>query len=73
MASLVALNGITGNEADLTAAFYHSAAAQVEGVQVFVVTGAELSTLVDSADLVSLLKRKLLELTKRQIQAFKGG
>ena len=69
----VALNGITGNEADLTAAFYHSAAAQIEGVQVFVVTGAELSTLVDSADLVSLLKRKLLELTKHQIQAFKGG
>jgi hypothetical protein len=69
----VALNGITGNEANLTAAFYHSAAAQIEGVQVFVITGAELSTLVDSSDLVGLLKRKLLELTKRQIQAFKRG
>lgn len=69
----VALNGITGDEADLTAAFYHSAAAQIEGVQVFVVTGAELSTLVDSADLVGLLKRKLLELTKRQIQVLKSG
>jgi hypothetical protein len=69
----VALNGITGNEADLTAAFYHSAVAQIEGVQVFVVTGAELATLVDSADLVGLLKRKLLELTKHQIQVFKSG
>jgi hypothetical protein len=42
-------------------------------VQVFVVTGAELATLVDSADLVGLLKRKLLELTKHQIQVFKSG
>ena len=68
----VALNGITGSEADVTAAFYHSAAAQIEGVQVFVVTGVELCALVDSADLAGLLKRKLLELTKRQIQAFKN-
>jgi hypothetical protein len=70
---LVALNGITGDEANLTAAFYHSAAAQIEGVQVFVLTGTELSTLVDSADLVGLLKRKLLERTKLQIQALKSG
>ena len=70
---LVALNAITGSEADLTAGFYHSAAAQIKGVQVFAVTDAELSTLVHSADLVGLLKRKLLELTKRQIQAFKNS
>jgi hypothetical protein len=70
--TFVALSGITGKEGDLTAAFYHTAAAQIEGVQVFVVTGAELSILVDSSDLVGLLKRKLLELTKHQIQAFKN-
>lgn len=69
----VALNGITGDEADLTGAFYHSAVAQIEGVQVFVVTGEELSSLVDSSDLVRLLKLKMLEQTKRQIEAFKRG
>jgi hypothetical protein len=52
---------------------YQVAAAQIEGVQVFVVTGEELATLVDSSDLVRLLKRKMLEQTKRQIQAFQRG
>ncbi len=69
----VALNGITGDAADLTAAFYHSAAAQIEGVQVFVVTGEELSTFIHSSDLVRSLKLKMLEQTKRQIEAFKRG
>ena len=39
----VALNGITGSDADLRAAFYHIATAQIEGVQVFGLTGGELS------------------------------
>ena len=69
----VALHGITGDESDLTAGLYQVAAAQIEGVQVFVVTGEELATLVDSSDLVRLLKRKMLEQTKRQIQAFQRG
>ena len=73
MEFFVALNGITGDESDLTAGFYHVAAAQIDGVQVFVVTGEERATLVDSSDLLRLLKRKMLEQTKRPIQAFQRG
>ena len=69
---LVALHGISGDESGLTAGLYH-AAAQIERVQVLVVTDEELATLVDSSDLVRLLKRKTLEQTKRQIQAFQRG
>jgi hypothetical protein len=41
----VALNGITGDEQNLTAAFFHVAAATIEGVQVLVLTGEELAAL----------------------------
>jgi hypothetical protein len=68
----LALNGITGDADGPTAAFYHSAIAQAEGVQVLVVTGTELEGLTHSSDLVRLLKHKMLELTKRQIQEFKS-
>lgn len=70
---LMALNGITGSEDDLTASFFHTAVAMARGVQVLVITGAELEALIDSSDLVRLLKRRMLELTKHQIQVFKGG
>jgi hypothetical protein len=42
-------------------------------VQVFVVTRGEFATFVDSSDLIRLLKRKMLEQTKRPIQAFERG
>lgn len=67
----VALNGITGDEHNLTAAFFHVAAAMIEGVQVLVLTGEELATLTYAEDLISLFKRKLLGMTRQQIRAVK--
>ncbi|WP_020205743.1 restriction endonuclease [Cupriavidus sp. WS] len=67
----IALNGITGNENNLTAAFFHVAAAMIEGVQILVVTGAELAALNHAEDLIPLLRRKLLEQTRQQIRASK--
>lgn len=68
----LALSGVTGDANGPTAAFYHSAVALAEGVQVLVITGAELEGLTHSSDLIGLLKHKMLELTKRQIQEFKS-
>lgn len=68
----VALNGITGNEQNLTAAFFHVAAAMIEGVQVLVLTGEELAGLGHAEDLVPIFKRKLLGMTRQQIRAAKG-
>ena len=68
----VALNGITGDEQDLTAAFFHVAAAMIEGVQVLVLTGEELAGLRHSEDLIPIFKRKLLGMTRQQIRAAKG-
>jgi hypothetical protein len=68
----VALNGITGDEQNLTAAFFHVAAAMIEGVQVLVVTGEELAALQHAEDLISIFRRKLLGMTRQQIRAVKG-
>jgi hypothetical protein len=68
----VALNGITGDEENLTAAFFHVAAAMIEGVQVLVLTGEELTELKFAEDLIPLFKRKLLGMTRQQIRAAKG-
>ncbi len=70
---LVALNGVTGSEDNLTASFFHTTIAVTHGVRVLVITGVELESLIDSADLVKLLKRRMLELTKFQIQEFRSG
>lgn len=69
----VALNGITGDEHNLTAAFFHVAAAMIEGVQVLVLTGEELVALAHAEDLIPLFKRKLLGMTRQQIRAAKGA
>ena len=68
----VALNGITGDERNLTAAFFHVAAAMIEGVQVLVLTGEELASMDRAEDLIPLFKRKLLGMTRQQIRAAKG-
>lgn len=69
----VALNGITGDEQNLTAAFFHVAAAMIEGVQVLVLTGEELAGLGHAEDLIPIFKRKLLGMTRQQIRAAKGA
>ena len=68
----VALNGITGDEDNLTAAFFHVAAAMIEGIQVLVITGEELANLANAEDLIPIFKRKLLGMTRQQIRAAKG-
>jgi hypothetical protein len=68
----VALKGITGDEQNLTAAFFHVAAAMIEGVQVLVVTGEELAGLEHAEDLISLFRKKLLGMTRQQIRSAKG-
>lgn len=65
----VALNGITGNEQNLTAAFFHIAAAMIEGVQVLVLDGDELAALEHAEDLIDVFRRKLLQMTRSQILA----
>lgn len=68
----VALNGITGDEQNLTAAFFHVAAAMIEGVQVLVLTGEELASLNCAEELIPIFRRKLLGMTRQQIRAAKG-
>lgn len=68
----VALNGITGNEENLTAAFFHVAAAMIEGVQVLVITGEELIAMQYAEDLITIFRKKLLGMTRQQIRASKA-
>jgi hypothetical protein len=67
----VALNGITGDEQNLTAAFFY-VAAMIEGVQVLVLTGEELAALQYAEGLISIFRSKLLGMTRQQIRAAKG-
>jgi hypothetical protein len=53
------------------AAFFHVAAAMIEGVQLLVLTGEELAALVHAEDLVPLFRRKHLGMTRQQIRAAK--
>lgn len=59
---LVAANGITGVADDLGRAHYEIAMALSRSVHVLVLTRAEIEDLVDTTDLILLLKEKLCEL-----------
>jgi hypothetical protein len=59
---LVAANGITGSAEDHDRAHYEIAMALGRGFHVLVLTRAEIQTLVDTTQLVHLLKEKLCEL-----------
>jgi hypothetical protein len=64
---LVALAGVAGDEEAVTAGFYHMTASLIEGVTVLVVTRDDLLALQSGADLVALLKRRLLSVVKSQV------
>lgn len=64
---LVALAGLAGNEEGASAGYYHMTAALGQGTNVLLVTRADLLALTSGADLVALLKRRLLSLVKMQI------
>lgn len=59
---LVAANGITGSSEDRDRAHYEIAMALGRGFHILVLTRAEIETLTDTTQLVSLLKEKLCEL-----------
>jgi restriction endonuclease Mrr len=59
---LIAMNGVTGDAADLTAAKFEIATALKEKIRVIVLKRQELEALRTQADFVNLLKRKTLEL-----------
>jgi hypothetical protein len=59
---LVAANGITGDEADITAAHSIVAAALREGRRLVVIRNDELLVLTDLPQLVRLVKEKLCDL-----------
>jgi hypothetical protein len=62
---LVATNGITGDEADLTAAHSIVAAALRESRRLVVVNRDDLERLTDGAELVHMVKEKLCDLAVR--------
>lgn len=68
----IALNGVTGNFEDLTAAFFHLAAAMIGGVTVLVITGEELAALTDAEELATVFRRKLLQMVRQQILVAKS-
>ena len=59
---LIAMNGVTGDSQDLTAARFEIATALKEKIRVIVLERQELETLRTPAHFVELLKRKTLEL-----------
>lgn len=59
---LIAMNGVTGDAQDLTAAKFEIATALKDKVRVIVLKRQELETLRSPSDIVDLLKRKTLEL-----------
>jgi hypothetical protein len=59
---LIAMNDVTGDARDLTAARFEIATALKEKIRVIVLRRQELEVLRSPADFVQLLKRKMLEL-----------
>ena len=59
---LIAANGVTGHASDLTAAHFELATALADGIRIVVLTRAELTALVSTAELCTLIKRKICQL-----------
>jgi Restriction endonuclease len=59
---LVAANGISGNPATMTGAHFEVAAALIRGQRILMLNRTELEVLSSTEQLVTLLKRKILEL-----------
>jgi hypothetical protein len=69
----VALEGIAGNVLQRSAGFFHLASAMAGGQTVLVVTGADLKTADSPADLVRLLRRRMLDQVKGQVLAIESS
>jgi hypothetical protein len=65
---LVALNGITGDEDNLSAGYFHLTAAMGDGVTVLILTADDLVKLASGADVVAALRRVLTHMVVRQVR-----
>jgi hypothetical protein len=65
----VALNGITGDPDTPSAGFYHVTTALAGGQLVLVMTGTDLEEAFEPANLVALLRRRMLDQVKGQVLA----
>jgi hypothetical protein len=68
-----ALEGITGDALQRSAGFFHLASAMAGGQTVLVVTGNDLETIDSPADLVRLLRRRMLDQVRGQVLAIEGS
>jgi hypothetical protein len=68
-----ALEGITGDALQRSAGFFHLASAMAGGQTVLVVTGTDLETIDSPADLVRLLRRRMLDQVRGQVLAIEGS
>lgn len=59
---LITVNGITGDAEDLTRAHFEIATALADGIRVMVLALNDVDFLIETQDLVDLLKRKLCQL-----------
>ena len=64
---LIALNGITGDEEDVTAGYFHLTAALGDGVTVLILTAAHLVSYSSGTDVVADLRKALLALVRSQV------
>jgi len=62
---LIAANGITGDPGQLTEAHFEISVAARSGQRILVLTRAEIEMFQRSADLVTLLKRKVLDVARK--------
>ena len=69
----VALEGIAGEARQRSAGFFHLASAMAGGQTVLVVTGADLETVDSPADLIRLLRRRMLDQVRGQVLAIEGS
>jgi hypothetical protein len=69
----VAVEGMTGDAAERSAGFFHLASAMAGGQTVLVITGADLEAVNTPADLVRLLRRRMLDQVRGQVLAIEGS
>lgn len=68
----IALEGITGKAEQRTAGFFHVATAMADGQTVLILTGEDLQAVSSGEELVSILRRRLLDQVRSQVAAVEG-
>ena len=65
----MSMNGIAGTPEPPTAGYYEISAALQDGLRILVITREDIEALASARDLVLLLRRRLLDLTRTQTHA----